>query len=142
MSLDRDPAQVSVSATDFLLAANELGIGFAWQIVDLAPDGMLVTDPEGRIVMANRQAEALFGHDRGALVGTPVDSLLPPQLRRVHERHRRSYRAAPSVRPMGSRLELSGYRADGSEFPIDVSLSPAFTEDGLAVTVVSIRRRR
>jgi PAS domain S-box-containing protein len=108
-------------------------------IVDLAPDAILVTNDEGRIVMSNRHADTLFGYDHGVLVGMTVESLLPPQLRLAHEAHRADYETAPSVRPMGSRLSLSGCRSDGAEFPIDVSLSPASTDDGSAVTVVAIR---
>ncbi len=117
-------------------ATARLGHEFAWVIVELAPDGILVSDDDGRIMMANRQIEALFGYDRGALVGEPVERLLPPRLRLAHESHRTSYVNAPALRPMGSGLELFGCRADGSEFPIEVSLSPTATDHGIATVVV------
>jgi len=118
------------------VVADELGIGFAWVIVELAPDGILVSDDDGRIMMANRQVEELFGYDRDALVGAQVESLLPTRLRRAHEAHRANYVTAPALRPMGAGLELFGCRADGSEFPIEISLSPAATEHGIATVVV------
>lgn len=120
------------------VAPDELGIGFAWVIVELAPDGILVSDDDGRIMMANRQVEELFGYNRDALVGAQVESLLPTRLRRAHEAHRANYVTAPVPRPMGAGLELFGSRADGSEFPIEISLSPAATERGI-VTVVVVR---
>lgn len=118
------------------IAATVLGTGFAWVIVELAPDGILVSDDDGRIVMANRHIEALFGYDRDALVGARVETLLPERLRGAHETHRASYTATPALRPMGVGLELFGCHADGSEFPIEVSLSPAATEQGIATVVV------
>ncbi len=117
------------------------GFGFAWVIIELAPDGILVSDDDGRIVMANRQLAELFGYDRHALVGASVDSLVPSRLRARHESHRASYSAAPSLRPMGSGPRLFGCRADGSEFPIEVSLSPALTELGVG-TVAVVRSMR
>lgn len=116
--------------------ATALGEGFAWVIVELAPDGILVSDDCGRIVMANRHIEALFGYDRDALVGAPVETLIAPRLRSGHETHRANYTATPAPRPMGVGLELLGCHADGSEFPIEVSLSPAATEQGIATVVV------
>ena len=116
--------------------ADTLGIGFAWVIVELAPDGILVSDDGGRIMMVNRQVEDLFGYDHDTLIGTNVESLLPARLRRAHETHRANYEAAPALRPMGVGLELLGCRSDGSEFPIEVSLSPAATEHGIATVVV------
>jgi PAS domain S-box-containing protein len=113
-------------------------VGFAWVIVEHAPDGILVSDNDGRIVMANRQVETLFGYDRDSIVGAPVETLLPERLRRAHGTNRARYANAPALRPMGTGLELFGRRADGSEFPIEVSLSPTATDSGPA-TVVIIR---
>jgi PAS domain S-box-containing protein len=113
-----------------------LGVGFAWAIVELAPDGILVSDDDGRIMMANRQVEVLFGYDHDALVGALVESLLPARLRSAHETHRASYVTVPALRPMGAGLEVFGSRADGSEFPIEVSLSPVATDQGVATVVV------
>ena len=129
-----------MTATDFLLTTNELGVPVAWVIVELAPDGVLVIDGKGRIVLANRGVEELFGYRHDALVGVQVERLLPTRLRHAHEAHRASYSLSPRLRPMGSGLALVGERADGTEFPIDVSLTPAATETEL-VTVVAIRAR-
>jgi PAS domain S-box-containing protein len=113
-----------------------LGLGFAWTIVELAPDGILVCDDGGEILMVNRQVESLFGYDRDALVGAQVERLLPASLRRSHEALRAGYVAAPALRSMGSGRGLLGRRADGSEFPVEISLSPAATERGIATVVV------
>ena len=88
--------------------------------------------------MANSQVEELFGFDRDALIGQPVETLLPPRLRQAHEAHRVDYATAPMLRPMGAGLKLLGRHADSSEFPIEISLSPIAADHGLA-TVVIIR---
>jgi len=136
MAIDDDPEAGLTASLGSSSAADGLGIGFAWVIVELAPDGILVSDDDGRIMMANRQVEELFGYNRDALIGAQVESLLPTRLCRVHETHRANYVAAPALRPMGAGLELFGRRADGSEFPIEISLSPAATERGIATVVV------
>ncbi len=92
--------------------------------LELAPDAIIVADGEGRILLVNHQTEVLFGYARSELLGVPVELLLPSQLRTVHERHRAQYLTAAHTRPMGSGLELFGQRQDGSEFPVEVSLSP------------------
>jgi PAS domain S-box-containing protein len=113
-----------------------LGVGFAWTIVELAPDGILVCDDGGEILMVNRHVESLFGYERDALVGSQVERLVPASLRRSHEAHRAGYVAAPALRSMGRGRELLGRRADGSEFPVEISLSPAATDRGIATVVV------
>src|SRR5262245_45502847 len=99
-------------------------------LLDAAPDGMVVVDREGRIVLANRQAEALFGVAGHELIGRPVEVLLPEAYRATHEEQRARYHAAPRTRPMGTGLELLARRGDGSEFPVEISLSPLETGDG------------
>ncbi len=131
-------ADGSASEPSHVSTAPVLGNGFAWVIVELAPDGIVVTDEDGRILMANQHIETLFGYERDALVGTQVETLLPARLRRTHVTHRAHYMTAPRVRPMGTGMELLGCHADGSEFPIEVSLSAAATDQGIA-TVVIIR---
>jgi PAS domain S-box-containing protein len=126
------------TAPEIFSTADPLGIEFALVIIDFAPDGILVSDDNGRILMANRQIETLFGYDQDALVGSPVENLLPARLRTMHDAHRASFATAPALRPMGVGLELVGCRADGSEFPIEVSLSPAVTGQGIA-TIAIIR---
>ena len=135
MSATGEYASEPTAAAD-VPTAPTLGTGFAWMIVELSPDGIVVTDDDGRILMANRHVETLFGYDRDALVGAQVETLLPARLRRVHVAHRDRYVTAPRVRVMGTGMDLFGCRADGSEFPIEVSLSPAATDQGIATVVI------
>ena len=104
-----------------------------YRILDAAPDALVIADAEGIIRLVNAQAEELFGYPRKELLGAPVEVLLPERLRAEHVGHRDAYAAAPKVRAMGSGLELFGRKKDGSEFPLEVSLSPLETEAGLFV---------
>jgi PAS domain S-box-containing protein len=99
---------------------------------------MVIVDRAGHIVLANGQAERLFGYDRGALVGQTVETLIPARLRGHHPGHRRRYFDEPRPRPMlPTGIELIGLRRDGSEFPAEISLSPLETEGGLlAMTAI------
>jgi len=103
-----------------------------------APDAMIVCDAAGRIVVANPQAEQLFGHGPGRLNGQPIETLIPERARARHQQHRARYVAQPRVRPMGTGQELIGQRVDGSLFPVEIALSPIHTEDG-RFFVASIR---
>ena len=116
------------------------------RFVDLAPDGIVVVDAEGRIVLANAQAHRLFAYEPGELVGRSVDALLPEAARPAHASHRAAYAANPRTRPMGAGLNLVGLRKDGSEMPVEVSLSPfESSADGLlvmaAIRDITDRRR-
>ena len=104
-------------------------------LLEAAPDAMVCVAVGGRIVLANAQAERLFGYPRGELVGRPVELLVPDAVRSQHRRHRAGYLADPQPRPMGVGLELAARRRDGSTFPADVSLSAVDTDEGLLVTV-------
>src|SRR5688572_17991825 len=93
-------------------------------VLDSAPDAMIIIDAKGAIMFANRQVTALFGHSTASIVGRPVEVLLPERFRQRHVAHRDSYTGNVRVRPMGIGLDLFGMRADGSEFPVEISLSP------------------
>jgi PAS domain S-box-containing protein len=102
-------------------------------LVASAPDALIVEDHDGRIVIANRQTEALFGYRADELLGQPVELLIPERFRAAHVQHRARYREAPQPRPMGAGLDLWGRRKDGSEFAVEVSLSPIRTADRLLI---------
>jgi PAS domain S-box-containing protein len=106
--------------------------------VDGAPDAMVVIGPQARIELVNHQAELLFGYARAELVGAAIEILIPERFRAAHAGHMSRYLAAPAARPMGARLELFARRKDGSELPIEVSLSPRPGVDGTNVSA-SIR---
>jgi PAS domain S-box-containing protein len=107
-----------------------------WGLVDAAPDGIVLADESGQILLVNRRMEELFGYDRGDLLGRSVDDLLPERLRQVHRAHRTRYRVEPRTRTMGAGLRLFGRRQDGAELPVEISLSPLATEAGLRVVAV------
>lgn len=111
-------------------------LGDAWVIVDLAPDAVLVVDERGHIVLANRAAEDMFGYDRETLALLGVDALVPDGRREAHRRHRATFDAAPRTRPMGLDLDLWARHADGSEFPVEISLSPVTFGDGPRVVAI------
>ena len=105
-------------------------------LFEFSPDAIIVTDREGKIIEINAQVERFFGYDRAELIGQPVESLVPERFRNRHPAYRREYAANPRTRPMGLGLELYGLRKDGSEFPIDIMLSPVETPEGKIVISV------
>lgn len=114
-------------------------------LVDSAPDAMVIADVDGRIVQVNSQAEKVFGYSRVELLSLKVEDLEPPRLRSLYEKDRREFLAAPRTRGMGVGLEFFGLRKDGTEFPVEISLSPLHTEGGLrilkSIRDISERRR-
>src|SRR5581483_6908559 len=107
-------------------------------LLEWAPDAVVIVDAAGRISIVNRQTERMFGYERRDLIGKPVEILLPERFHAAHVGHREQYSTAPRTRPMGAGLELFGKRKDGSEFPVEISLSPVM--EGGERLVVSIIR--
>ena len=113
-------------------------------LLEAAPDGMVIVDGTGEIVLVNAQVERLFGYDRSELVGEPVEILVPDRFSGMHMAFRNGYVSEPRTRPMGLAGDLRARRKDGSEFPVEVSLSPLETDEGLLVSaaVRDITERR
>jgi PAS domain S-box-containing protein len=100
-----------------------------YENLEFIPDAIVIVGPDGRIRLANTQAERLFGYSRADLTGQRVEVLLPERFRRGHEEHRADYAREPRLRPMGAGLELYGRRRNGEEFPVDIMLNPIESGD-------------
>ncbi|HLZ68780.1 MAG TPA: PAS domain S-box protein [Dehalococcoidia bacterium] len=113
-------------------------------LLEAAPDAIVIVDAAGKIAIVNQQAEALFGYRRDELHGRPIELLIPARFHHRHVADRQGYIAAPHTRPMGVGLELYGQRKDGGEFPVEVSLSPLDSDGQLLITSIvrDISRRR
>lgn len=107
-------------------------------ILAAAPDAMILVNAQGKILFVNGQAEQLFGYTQDELMELSVETLVPDRFRDRHRRHRAEYITAPRTRPMGQGLDLHGRRKDGSEVPVEISLSPLHTPEGV-LTIAAIR---
>ncbi len=127
LSADRkQPAQaLSARTMAEILLSNDL--------LEALPDAIVAVDREGVIVQLNSQTQALFGYERDELIGQRIEILVPESYRREHHHHRENFAKTPKARRMGANIDLYGRRRDGSEFPVEISLSPVSTEKGTFV---------
>ncbi len=112
--------------------------------VESSPNGMLMIDRDGRIVLVNREIERMFGYARSELLGESIEKLVSAKFRASHPRDRAAFFANPHARSMGSGRDLHGARKDGTEIPVEIGLNPIVTEEGLFVlgSVVDISSRK
>lgn len=114
-------------------------------LLEALPDAIVAVDHDGIIVQLNSQTQALFGYTRDELIGQKVEVLVPESYRRQHHHHRQTFADTPKLRRMGADLDLYGRRRNGSEFPVEISLSPVSTENGMfvlsAIRDISERKR-
>ncbi len=113
-------------------------------LFEFAPDTVLVANKSGLVIRVNAQVQQMFGYTADELMGKPIETLIPERLSQQHTRHRSDYLEEPHARPMGAGLELYGKRKDGSEFPVDIMLSPMESGEGSIVIAVirDITRRK
>jgi diguanylate cyclase (GGDEF)-like protein/PAS domain S-box-containing protein len=113
-------------------------------LVESAPDAMVIVGADGRLLLVNRQTELLFGYAREELIGQPVEILLPEAVGARHQEHRAAYFRDPRPRPMGSGMELYARRSDGTQVPVEISLGPLHTDEGMVVSAAirDITRRK
>lgn len=114
------------------------------QLIEHAPNGMVMVERKGKIALVNGQIEKSFGYNRDELLGQPVEILVPPRFRAHHSAFRADFTANPSARAMGAGRDLYGLRKDGSEFPVEIGLNPLDTDEGVMVlgTIVDITERK
>ena len=107
------------------------------KLIDIIPDAIVLVNAEGKIKHINSQIQIMFGYRADELMGKEIEILMPARLRNKHTKHREGYETKPTTRPMGSGLELYGRKKDGTEFPVDIMLSPLETEEGkLTISVI------
>ncbi|MDA0681600.1 MAG: PAS domain S-box protein [Proteobacteria bacterium] len=125
-----------VSSTIRDISADDTSEAYFRNVLESAPDAMVIIDHHGRIAVVNGQAEKMFGHTRKQMLGQEIEMLLPGAIRDRHISHRARFAANPTLRPMGTDLDLRGLRRDGSEFPVEISLSPFTSASGAFISSV------
>jgi len=105
-------------------------------MLEAASHAMAAVDRAGVIRFVNHQMEVLFGYDRAELAGQPIELLVPETLRQAHNAYREGHAAGVEIRAMGTGLKLTGRHQDGTEFPVDISLSPVYDKDLSSIAVV------
>ncbi len=130
------PSGTLVSSTIQDISTDNTSEAYFKNVLESAPDAMIIIDHHGKIAVVNRQAEEMFGYAREEMLGQEIEMMLPTTLRDRHVSHRARFAADPRLRPMGEDLELPGLRADGSEFPVEISLSPFTSASGSFVSSV------
>lgn len=138
-SSDAQPAAPSFSAE------NMAKVLLSSDLLETLPDAVIAVDRDGTIIQVNSQAQELFGYSRSELIGQKVEVLVPESYRRQHHQHREGFAQTPKTRRMGAELDLHGRRRNGSQFPVEISLSPVATENGTfvlsAIRDISDRKR-
>lgn len=125
-----------VSSTIRDISADDTSEAYFKNLLESAPDAMVIIDHHGKIAVVNGQAERMFGYAREDMLGQEVEMLLPEALREHHVSHRAAYSGDPRLRPMGLDMDLHGRRKDGSKFPVEISLSPVTSASGAFVSSV------
>ncbi len=131
-----DEGELLIASTIRDVSEREPSEAYFRQLLKLAPDAMIILDDEGRISIVSDQVEKMFGYSREELSGRPIEILLPARLRQRHREHREGFAREPKVRPMGIGLDLRARRKDGSEFAVEISLSPIQSASGNFVSSV------
>ena len=130
------PPLSTATVAEVLLSSN---------LLESIPDAIVAVDADGTILQINSQTQELFGYARSELIGQKIEMLVPERHRRQHHHHRENFSEAPKIRRMGAGLDLYGRRRSGSEFPVEISLSPISTGDGSlvlsAIRDISDRKR-
>jgi PAS domain S-box-containing protein len=133
------------SAAPLFSAENMVEVLLSGDLLETLPDAVIAVDHDGTIVQVNSQAQELFGYSRSELIGQKVEVLVPESYRHQHHQHREGFARAPKTRRMGAELDLYGRRRNGSQFPVEISLSPVSTESGTfvlsAIRDISDRKR-
>lgn len=122
---EHSPAEARIHQLEARIRELELAEQRFRLLLESAPDAIVIVDSTGRIMIVNAQTEKIFGYSRDDLIGQSIEILVPERFRGIHRHHRAAYSEDPHTREMGAGLELFGLRRDGSEFPAEISLSPA-----------------